>query len=75
MKAYKNSEGSILAVFKDDRNKYGVYIRKSEGDKFVRNMNVKYPSRATREEAEQDLRVTAKVRSYDDTWELIDFKG
>lgn len=75
MKAYKNDKGNIMAVFKDDCGKYGVYIRKSEGDKFMRNMNVKYPSRATREEAEQDLRVTANVRSYDETWESIDFKG
>lgn len=74
MKAYRNKNGCILAVFKDWHDTYGVYCRKSEEDDF-KKVDYRFPVRATRAEAEQDMVEVARVRSLDKTWELIDFKG
>lgn len=75
MKAYKNKSGCIMAVFKDRNDTYGVYCRKSENDDFKKVEKLRYPARTTRAEAEQDMREAALVRSFDKTWELIDFRG
>lgn len=75
MKAYKNENGSIVAVFKDWHDTYGVYCRESENDNFKKVESVSYPARATRAEAEKDMREFALRRSYDKTWEEVEFRG
>lgn len=73
MKAYINSKGVILAVFKTCDDDYAVYRRKDEFSDFVRAKTY-YPPRATRAEAETDL--TAVVyQTRDKSYKLIDFRG
>ena len=74
MKAYKNSKGVILAVFKDDTGKYSVYQRKDEKSDFLRLKAAHYPLRDTREEAERDMAWQVFQRK-DSTYKKIDFKG
>ncbi|MBO5060253.1 MAG: hypothetical protein J6C82_05000 [Clostridia bacterium] len=71
MKAYKNSKGNILAVFKDENEKYGIYHRKDEDSVFRWGSYSKYPHRATRAEAERDMDGLIES-AYDRTWELIE---
>ena len=74
MKAYKNSKGVILAVFKDDEGKYGVYQRKNENSDFLRVKAAYFPQRDTRAEAETDL-TWVVFQKKDKTYKKIDFKG
>ena len=73
MKAYKNSKGVILAVFKTGDGDYAVYRRKDEFSDFVRTKSY-FPPRATRAEAETDLTVVV-YQQKDKSYKLIDFKG
>ena len=73
MKAFKNRDGHIIAVFKDDDGDYGIYKRTMTNGPF-RSLHTPYPHRATRSEAEMDLAATV-CRSTDKSWEEIDFKG
>lgn len=73
MKAYKNSKGCILAVFRDSYDTYAVYCRKGEKEYF-RRADQRYPCRATRADAEDDMRDIA-IKSRDKTWQQIDFRG
>lgn len=73
MKAYKNSKGCIMAVFKDDNGHYAVYSRADETAYFKR-ADQRYSCRATRAEAEDDMSEMAH-RSKDKTWKLIEFRG
>jgi hypothetical protein len=74
MKAYKNSKGVILAVFKNEEGKYTVYQRKDEFSDFIKAKAVYYPPRDTRAEAEIDL-TAAVFQRKDKSYKLIDFKG
>lgn len=74
MKAYKNSKGCIMAVFKDDSERYAIYSRENEKAYFKAAIGQVYPHRATGAEAEADL--VEKVRkSRDKTWKQIEFRG
>lgn len=65
-KAYKNEDGHIMTVFKDDNGEYGVFIRMRENGPF-QCVKMKFPRRATIREAENDLN-DAVERSKCKTW-------
>lgn len=73
MKAYQNSKGVILAVFKDDRGLYKVYARADE-KAYFKKADQRETAKVTRAEAEADMAVMAHS-SHDKTWKQIDFKG
>lgn len=73
MKAYTNSKGHIMAVFKDSDGDYAVYTRKEQKG-FFKRTTTKYPARATRSEAEQDMEdIIWSVP--DKTWQKFEFRG
>lgn len=73
MKAYQNSKGVILAVFKDDSGLYKVYAR-ADKKAYFKKADQRETAKATRAEAEADM-VEMAHRSHDKTWKLIDFRG
>lgn len=74
MKAYKNSKGCIMAVFKDDNERYAIYSREDEKSYFKAVTGLTYPHRATRADAEADMADRVR-KSRDRTWKLVDFRG
>lgn len=73
MKAYKNSKGCIMAVFKDDSGLYKVYARADE-KAYFKKADQRETAKTTRAEAEADMAEIVR-RSHNKTWKLIDFKG
>jgi hypothetical protein len=73
VKAYKNRQGHIVAVFKDDLGFYNIYVRKEENGYFKRASPNYFP-KATRAEAESDME-TYTYNSYNGPWEKINFGG
>jgi len=70
MKAYRNSKGHTMMVLKDNDGDYGVYVRKSDKEDMKPTAS-KYPHRATRKEAEEDL-VAMVYRSREKTWREVE---
>ena len=69
MKAYVNSRGHVLAVFKNGKGVYKVHMRNSKGEDFFALSN--FESYSTREEAETELDVWFTGSCRDNTYKLI----
>lgn len=74
MKAYKNSKGCIMAVFKNDSERYAIRSREDGKAYFKAATGVVYPHRKTRADAEADMADRVR-KSKDKTWKPIEFRG